>query len=163
MATVTLMESWIREFGAVEMGGIVQNLGLAAAAMGLGGFPHFAAYPGAWPAALGFRMLDVPFSRTIGAGPPSEPDPLMVPTRARCHLRSGGGHPSRRRRQRGRAAGAGGRGRAGLLVKRFGRHERDPLLLNIAVHAAYEGIPRAGGRRAGTSGCSRVRTWTSSG
>jgi flavin-dependent dehydrogenase len=40
-------------------------------------------------------------------------------------------------------------GRAGVLVKRFGRHERDPLLLNIAVHAQYEGIPRAAGRRAG--------------
>jgi len=40
-------------------------------------------------------------------------------------------------------------GRAGLLVKRFGRHEHDPLLLNIAVHAQYEGIPRASGRRAG--------------
>ena len=78
VATVTLMESWIREFGAIEVGGIVQNLGLAAAAMGVGGFPHFAGYPGAWPAALGFRMLDIPFSRTIGA--PSEPDPLSVPT-----------------------------------------------------------------------------------
>jgi FADH2-dependent halogenase len=40
-------------------------------------------------------------------------------------------------------------GRAGVLVKRFGRHEHDPLLLNIAVHAQYEGIPRAAGRRAG--------------
>ena len=40
-------------------------------------------------------------------------------------------------------------GRAGVLVKRFGRHEHDPLLLNIAVHAQYEGIPRASGRRAG--------------
>src|SRR5256885_3815540 len=40
-------------------------------------------------------------------------------------------------------------GRAGLLAKRFGRHEHDPLLLNIAVHAQYEGIPRATGRRAG--------------
>lgn len=40
-------------------------------------------------------------------------------------------------------------GRAGVLVKRFGRHEPDPLLLNIAVHAQYEGIPRASGRRAG--------------
>ena len=40
-------------------------------------------------------------------------------------------------------------GRAGILVKRFGRHEHDPLLLNIAVHAQYEGIPRAAGRRAG--------------
>jgi FADH2-dependent halogenase len=40
-------------------------------------------------------------------------------------------------------------GRAGLLAKRFGRHEYDPLLRNIAVHAQYEGIPRAEGRRAG--------------
>ena len=40
-------------------------------------------------------------------------------------------------------------GRAGVLVKRFGRHEPDPLLLNIAVHAQYEGIPCASGRRAG--------------
>jgi flavin-dependent dehydrogenase len=40
-------------------------------------------------------------------------------------------------------------GRAGLVVKRFGHHERDPLLLNIAVHAQYEGIPRPTGRRAG--------------
>ena len=40
-------------------------------------------------------------------------------------------------------------GRAGVLAKRFGRHEPDPLLLNIAVHAQYEGIPRASGRRAG--------------
>jgi flavin-dependent dehydrogenase len=40
-------------------------------------------------------------------------------------------------------------GRAGVLVKRFGRHEPDPLLLNIAVHAQYEGIPRATGCRAG--------------
>ncbi|HEU0290853.1 MAG TPA: tryptophan 7-halogenase [Burkholderiales bacterium] len=40
-------------------------------------------------------------------------------------------------------------GRAGVLVKRFGRHEYDPLLRNIAVHAQYEGVPRAEGRRAG--------------
>jgi len=40
-------------------------------------------------------------------------------------------------------------GRAGLLVKRFGRHEADPILRNIAVHAQYEGIPCAAGRRAG--------------
>jgi flavin-dependent dehydrogenase len=40
-------------------------------------------------------------------------------------------------------------GRAGVLVKRFARHEPDPLLLNIAVHAQYEGIPRLSGRRAG--------------
>jgi FADH2-dependent halogenase len=40
-------------------------------------------------------------------------------------------------------------GQRGVVVKRFGRHERDPLLLNVAVHAQYEGIPRPTGRRAG--------------
>jgi FADH2-dependent halogenase len=40
-------------------------------------------------------------------------------------------------------------GRAGVLVKRFGQHEYDPILRNIAVHAQYEGIPRAAGRRSG--------------
>jgi len=40
-------------------------------------------------------------------------------------------------------------GRTGFLTKKLGRHEFDPLLRNIAVHAQYEGIPRLEGRRAG--------------
>jgi FADH2-dependent halogenase len=40
-------------------------------------------------------------------------------------------------------------GRTGIVAKRFGRHEYDPLLRNIAVHAQYENVPRADGRRAG--------------
>jgi flavin-dependent dehydrogenase len=40
-------------------------------------------------------------------------------------------------------------GRAGVLVNRFGRHEYDMLLQNVAVHAQYTGVPRAEGRRAG--------------
>jgi flavin-dependent dehydrogenase len=40
-------------------------------------------------------------------------------------------------------------GRAGVVVNRFGRHEYDPLLQNIAVHAQYVDVPRAEGRRAG--------------
>lgn len=79
VGTVTLMESWIREFGATEMGSIAQNLGLAATALGIGGFPHFVGYPGAWPQALGFRMDGVPLSRTIGAGDGGKDDPV-VPT-----------------------------------------------------------------------------------
>src|SRR3989442_1472672 len=41
-------------------------------------------------------------------------------------------------------AGVGGdaSGRAGGLGKRLRRHGHDPLLLNISVHAHYEGIPR---------------------
>jgi FADH2-dependent halogenase len=40
-------------------------------------------------------------------------------------------------------------GRTGFLAKKLGRHEFDPVLRNIAVHAHFEGIPRATGRRAG--------------
>ena len=40
-------------------------------------------------------------------------------------------------------------GRTGFLTKKLGRHEFDPMLRNIAVHAQYEGIPRLEGRRAG--------------
>jgi len=40
-------------------------------------------------------------------------------------------------------------GRTGFLARKLGRHEPDPLLRNIAVHAHFEGIPRREGRRAG--------------
>jgi hypothetical protein len=39
-------------------------------------------------------------------------------------------------------------GRTGFLVKKLKRHEFNPLLCNIAVHAQYENIPRLSGRRA---------------
>ena len=67
--TVGVIETWICEFSAIEQGGILQNLGLMAQALGLGGFPHFAAHPFGWAQALGFRMQAIPFSRAIGAGP----------------------------------------------------------------------------------------------
>ena len=40
-------------------------------------------------------------------------------------------------------------GRAGLLGRRIGGHEVDPMLQHVAVHAQYEGIPRPEGRAAG--------------
>lgn len=68
LGTVGVLETWICEFAAIEQGGMLQNLGLMAEALGLGGFPHFAAHPFGWTQALGFRMENIPFSRTIGAG-----------------------------------------------------------------------------------------------
>ncbi len=68
LATVSLFESWLSEFAALEQGGILQNLGLMTQALGLGGFAHFAAHPFAWMQTLGFRMEELPFSRLIGAG-----------------------------------------------------------------------------------------------
>ena len=68
-ATVGLLDTWMFEFAAVEQGAMLQNLALVTAALGLGGFPHLASHPFGWFQALGFRMADMPFSRTVGAGP----------------------------------------------------------------------------------------------
>ena len=70
--TVGIVETWLYEFVAIEQGGILQNLALMGEALGLGGFPHFAAHPFAWFEALGFRMQAIPFSRTVGAGLPTK-------------------------------------------------------------------------------------------
>ena len=67
-ATVSLLDTWLYEFAAVEQGAMLQNLALVTAALGLGGFPHLASHPFGWFQALGFRMTDIPFSRTTGAG-----------------------------------------------------------------------------------------------
>jgi hypothetical protein len=77
--TISFLETWICEFVAIEQGGILQNLGLMSAALGIGGFPHFAAHPFIWPATLGFRVEEVPFHRLIGA-PPGCPGDAPVPT-----------------------------------------------------------------------------------
>jgi len=68
VATVGAVETWVAEFVAIEHGAILQNLGLMTQALGLGGFPHFAAHPFIWFQALGFRMEDIPLSRLVGAG-----------------------------------------------------------------------------------------------
>lgn len=68
LGTIGFIESWLYEFTAIEQGGMLQNLGLMAEALGLGGFPHFAAHPFAWFQALGFRMEAPLFSHISGAG-----------------------------------------------------------------------------------------------
>ena len=68
VATVSSLETSIYELAAIEQGAIIQNLGLVATALGIGGFAHFASHPFAWPRALGFRMQDLRLSRIIGAG-----------------------------------------------------------------------------------------------
>ncbi len=54
------------EFVTIEQGMVMQNLGLMAQALGLGGFPHWAAHPFGWLEALGFRMKRLPASRYLG-------------------------------------------------------------------------------------------------
>lgn len=68
--TISYLETWLCEFTALEQGAIIQNLGLMTAALGLGGFAHFAAQPYIWPQTLGFKMDPLPLSKTIGANLP---------------------------------------------------------------------------------------------
>ncbi len=65
---VSYIESWLFELCAVELGAIVQNLGLMTQALGLGGFPHFVAHPYSWLQALGFRMETLAATRLAGLG-----------------------------------------------------------------------------------------------
>lgn len=67
--TIGTLENWLYEFAAIEQGAILQNLALMTQALGLGGFPHFAAHPFIWFQTLGFRMEEPPLSRLVGAGP----------------------------------------------------------------------------------------------
>jgi hypothetical protein len=79
LLTVGTLEAWLLEFTAIEQGGVLQNLGLMTQALGLGGFPHFAAHPFIWFQALGFRMEPMPFSRAVGLGPGTEGE-MQIPS-----------------------------------------------------------------------------------
>lgn len=68
LATVMAIEWSLAEAVAIEQGMMLQNLGLMAQALGLGGFPNFARHEFGWFEALGFRMGAMPASRYLGAG-----------------------------------------------------------------------------------------------
>ena len=68
VATVRQIEQFVTEFVTVEQGMMLQNLGLMAEALGLGGFPNFANHEFAWFQTLGFRMQEMPVNRYVGAG-----------------------------------------------------------------------------------------------
>jgi len=68
VATVRQVEQFVTEFVTIEQGMMLQNLGLMAQALGLGGFPNFANHEFGWFQALGFRMAQMPASRYLGAG-----------------------------------------------------------------------------------------------
>ena len=66
---ISAAETLLAEFIAWEQGSIHQNLGLMASALGLGGYPHFAAHPYIWFESLGFRMNKIPFTKLNGMNP----------------------------------------------------------------------------------------------
>jgi hypothetical protein len=67
--TIDRLEAILQGVVTVEQGMILQNLGLMAHAMGLGGFPNFAGHEFAWFQALGFRMQEMKTLSYMGAGP----------------------------------------------------------------------------------------------
>src|SRR6185436_14369860 len=69
VATIRQVEQFVTEFVTIEQGMMLQNLGLMAQALGLGGFPSFANHEFAWFEALGFRLGRMPASRYLAAGP----------------------------------------------------------------------------------------------
>lgn len=77
--TIGFLENWLCEFIAIEQGGMLQNLALMTQALGLGGFPHFAAYPAIWPQVLRFRMESVPMIQAATGAPPTGGDELQIP------------------------------------------------------------------------------------
>ncbi|MGH2589604.1 MAG: hypothetical protein ACRDGW_02265 [Actinomycetota bacterium] len=68
VVTVQYLETYILEMSALEQGLMLQNLALTAEALGLGGFPHYAAHHFAWFNALGFRMKDLRLSDFMRKG-----------------------------------------------------------------------------------------------
>lgn len=66
VATIALVERLVTEFVTVEQGMMLQNLGLMAQTLGLGGFPSFANHDFAWFEALGFTMQRIPASKYLG-------------------------------------------------------------------------------------------------
>ncbi|MBI2903218.1 MAG: hypothetical protein HYY12_06485 [Candidatus Methylomirabilis oxyfera] len=66
VGTIQRVELLVAEMVTIEQGMILQNLGLMTQAMGLGGFPNFAAHEFGWFQALGFRMGEMRASRYLG-------------------------------------------------------------------------------------------------
>jgi hypothetical protein len=68
VATVRQVEQFVTEFVTIEQGMLLQNVGLMAQALGLGGFPNFANHEFGWFKALGFQMKEMPASQYLGTG-----------------------------------------------------------------------------------------------
>ena len=69
VGTIDEIETYILELCGFEQGLMIQNIALAAEALGLGAFPHYGAHRYAWLKAFGFEMRDRTFSRILHKGP----------------------------------------------------------------------------------------------
>lgn len=66
--TIQQLETLVTEFVTAEAGMMLQNLALMTQALGLGGFPHWAAHYYGWFEALGFQMTTIQATRYLGMG-----------------------------------------------------------------------------------------------
>ena len=64
--TIQQLETLVTEFVTTETGMMIQNLSLMTQAMGLGGFPHWAAHYYGWFEKLGFQMTRISSTRYLG-------------------------------------------------------------------------------------------------
>jgi hypothetical protein len=67
IVTVQRVELMVSEVVTIEQGMMLQNLGLMAQALGLGGFPNFAEHESGWFQAAGFRLDEMAAGRYLGA------------------------------------------------------------------------------------------------
>lgn len=68
VGTIDEIETYLLEICGFEQGLMIQNIALATEALGLGGFPHYAAHRFAWTQSLGFRMRDRTFAQVLHKG-----------------------------------------------------------------------------------------------
>lgn len=64
--TIQQLETLVTELVTAEAGMMIQNLALMTQAMGLGGFPHWAAHYYGWFEALGFQMQGIRSTKYLG-------------------------------------------------------------------------------------------------
>jgi hypothetical protein len=68
VGTINEIETYLLEICGFEQGLMIQNIALATEALGLGGFPHYAAHRFAWTKSLGFTMRDRTFAQILHKG-----------------------------------------------------------------------------------------------
>ena len=68
VGTIDEIETYLLELCGFEQGLMIQNIALATEAIGLGGFPHYAAHRFAWTRSLGFTMRDRTFAQILHKG-----------------------------------------------------------------------------------------------
>lgn len=68
VGTIGELETYLQEILGFEQGLMLQNVALATEALGLGGFPHYAAHRFAWPQGFGFETRQRTFAEVLHKG-----------------------------------------------------------------------------------------------